>query len=210
MRTYSSAMAIAAIAFVIALSSIAGAGAAHAVLPLGNTVAQWDKIAEDTVVGSGAFQNEGLQYMAYTTDAMYRSITPGRRLGQSPDAAVIESAYTVLSHYFPTQQATLDSLHTEALAALPNDQTKVVGMRYGRTVALDVIAERAGDGLADTDRVDVVIPDARPWAGRVASHPLRLCGTADAVGRADAAVHPPGARTSSCLRRRLRSRAPRG
>src|SRR5262249_5036246 len=31
-----------------------------AALPPGNTVAQWNTIAEDTVVGSGAFQNEGL------------------------------------------------------------------------------------------------------------------------------------------------------
>jgi hypothetical protein len=147
MRTYSSAMAIGAVALVIALGALASVRAAQAVLPPGNTVAQWDKIAEDTVVGSGAFQNEGLVYMAYVSDAMYRSITPGRRLGQSPDAAVIESAYTVLSHYFPAQQANLEGLRNEALGALPDDQMKIVGMRYGRIVGLDVIAERTGDGL---------------------------------------------------------------
>ena len=103
--------------------------------------------------------------MAYTSDAMYRSITPGRRLGQSPDAAVIESAYTVLSHYFPSQQATLDSLHSEALAALPNDQTKVVGMRYGRTVALDLIAERAGDGLETPIGSTSAFPTLAPGPG---------------------------------------------
>jgi len=39
----------------IALSLVVVAPAT-AVLPPGNTVAQWNKIAEDTVVGSGAFQ----------------------------------------------------------------------------------------------------------------------------------------------------------
>src|SRR4051794_27312060 len=34
--------------------------AARAALPPGNAVQQWNKIAEDTVVGAGAFQNEGL------------------------------------------------------------------------------------------------------------------------------------------------------
>ena len=142
MRLYRPPTAIAAAAVAIAVAIFAGAQVrvAHAVLPPGNTVDQWDKIAENTVVGSGAFQNEGLVYMAYVSDAMYRSITPGRRLGQSPDAAVIESAYTVLSHYFPAQQATLDSLRDEALAALPDDQTKLVGARYGQRVA----AERGG------------------------------------------------------------------
>ena len=31
-----------------------------------NIVAQWNKIAEDTVVGSGAQQIEGMIYMSYT------------------------------------------------------------------------------------------------------------------------------------------------
>jgi hypothetical protein len=32
----------------------------RAALPPGNAVQQWNKIAEDTVVGAGPFQNEGL------------------------------------------------------------------------------------------------------------------------------------------------------
>jgi hypothetical protein len=45
--------------------------AASATLPLGNTVQQWNNIAEDTVVGSGAFQPEGYVYMAYVSAAVY-------------------------------------------------------------------------------------------------------------------------------------------
>ena len=54
-----------------ALAGLAGASArnAGAVLPPGNAVEQWDKIAEDTVVGSGAFQSEGMIYMAYVSES---------------------------------------------------------------------------------------------------------------------------------------------
>ena len=48
---------------------------AQAVLPaLPNTVQQWNKIAEDTVVGSGAFQGEGEIYMSYVSLAVYDAV----------------------------------------------------------------------------------------------------------------------------------------
>ncbi len=140
--------AILAAAILVTLAVVAGANVrdARAVLPPGNAAQQWDKIAEDTVVGSGAFQNEGLVYMAYVTNAMYSSVSPGERKGQSADAAIVETAYTTLSHYFPAQAANLDALHQEALAAIPDDQSKVVGMRYGALMANKLIADREGDG----------------------------------------------------------------
>jgi hypothetical protein len=51
-------VAIAVVALAVAASA-GTTGNAAAALPPGNTVAQWNKIAEDTVVGSGAFQSEG-------------------------------------------------------------------------------------------------------------------------------------------------------
>src|SRR5947207_2597693 len=66
--------AMLAAAVVIVMAAVTGAGVqnARAVLPPGNTAEQWDKIAEDTVVGSGGFQNEGLIHMAYASNAMSR------------------------------------------------------------------------------------------------------------------------------------------
>ena len=58
----------------ITLALFALASPASATLPPGNTVEQWNKIAEDTVVGSGAFQSEGLIYMAYTSAAVYDAV----------------------------------------------------------------------------------------------------------------------------------------
>jgi hypothetical protein len=158
-----------AAAILVTLAVVAGASVheARAVLPAGNAVQQWDKIAEDTVVGSGAFQNEGLLYMAYVSNAMYNSIAPGERAGQSADAAVVEAAYTTLSHYFPAQAATLDALHAEALAAIPDSQAKVVGMRYGALSAAKEIADREGDGLvtpiASTSSFPTLPPGPGVW-----------------------------------------------
>ena len=159
--------AMLAAAAVIVMAAVAGAGVrdARAVLPPGNTAQQWDKIAEDTVVGSGAFQNEGLIYMAYVSNAMYRAVAPGERRGQSSNASLIEAAYTTLSHYFPAQAATLDALHSEALAAIPDDQAKVVGMRYGALAAAKEIAKRDGDGLVTPIGSTSSFPTLAPGPG---------------------------------------------
>src|SRR5438876_5112518 len=159
--------AMLAAAVVIVMAAVTGAGVqnARAVLPPGNTAEQWDKIAEDTVVGSGAFQNEGLIYMAYASNAMYRAVAPGERRGQSADAALVEAAYTTLSHYFPSQAATLGALQTEALAAIPDDQSKVVGMQYGALVAAKEIAERDGDGLVTPIASTSAFPTLAPGPG---------------------------------------------
>src|SRR5262249_54386355 len=153
----------------IVLAVFAGTQArdARAILPPGNTVAQWDKIAEDTVVGSGAFQNESFIYMAYTTRAMYDSISPGERKGQSADAAVIGAASTVLLNYFPSQATAIAALRQEALAAQPNNHATEVGLRYGDLTAAKLIAEREGDGrqtpIASTSPSPTRTPGPGVW-----------------------------------------------
>src|SRR5438046_10482258 len=101
-------------AFVAALiGGTADAPVARAGLPSGNAVQQWDKIAEDTVVGSGAFQNESQIYMANEATAVYDAVVAvagGYRsygpaitapTGASAEAAVAEAAYRTLIPYFP-------------------------------------------------------------------------------------------------------------
>jgi hypothetical protein len=137
-------VAVTAVGVAVSTGEIRTAAAA---LPSGNAAQQWDKIAEDTVVGSGAFQGEGFVYMAYVSMAMDRAVNPGRRLGQSPDAAVTEAAYQVLVHYFPAQEANLTALHDAALAAIPDGAAKRNGIVYGALAADKVLRERADDGL---------------------------------------------------------------
>src|SRR4029450_571458 len=81
--------ALAAVALIVAASAGTTRDAAAALAP-GNTVDQWNKIAEDTVVGSGAFQGEGFVYMAYASAAVYDAVV------------AIEGGYT---RYGPTPPA---------------------------------------------------------------------------------------------------------
>jgi hypothetical protein len=136
------------LAAVAVASVVAGVPAAHAVtLPPGNAAQQWDRIAEDTVVGSGAFQGEGFVYLAYVSAAMDGAVNPGERNGQSADAAVAQAAYDVLVHYFPARAADLTALHDAALDAVPVGATKRNGIKFGDLAAAKVLRDRADDGL---------------------------------------------------------------
>ncbi len=119
---------------VVALAVAASGGTtrnAAAALPPGNTVAKWNKIAEDTVVASGAFQSEGYIYMAYASTAVYNAVvaieggyepldsTITAPAGASVDCAVVEAAYRTLRYYFapfPALVANLDADYAEALS----------------------------------------------------------------------------------------------
>jgi hypothetical protein len=139
---------VAVTATAVAVAVLAGAARnAAAALPPGNAAQQWNKIAEDTVVGSGVFQGEGFVYMAYVSMAMDRAVNPGERNGQSPDAAITEAAYRVLVQYFPAKEPDLTALHDAALAAIPDGSAKRNGIVFGGLAADRVLRERAGDGL---------------------------------------------------------------
>jgi membrane-associated phospholipid phosphatase len=154
--------AVVAVAFATALGS---APSLATTLPPGNAAQQWNKIAEDTVVGSGAFQGEGFVYMAYVSKAMDRAVNPGERNGQSPDAAVTEAAYQVLVHYFPANEPGLTALHDAALAAIPDGPAKRNGIRYGGLAADQVLRERADDGLQTPIASTSPFPTAAAGAG---------------------------------------------
>src|SRR5215472_15981998 len=122
---------ITATAVAVAVLAAAARNATAALTP-GNTVAQWNKIAEDTVVGSGAFQAEGFIYMAYASTAVYNTVvaiegghepllgsTVTAPAGTSVDCAVVEAAYRTLRYYFssfPVLVANLGTDYGEALS----------------------------------------------------------------------------------------------
>jgi hypothetical protein len=135
-------------AIVVAAAAVLGAPAAHAAtLPPGNAAQQWEKIAEDTAVGSGAFQGEAFLYLAYVSAAMDGAVNPGERNGHSPDAAVAEAAYDVLVHYFPAKESDLTALRDLALANVPDGAAKRNGIMFGDLAAAKVLRARADDGL---------------------------------------------------------------
>ena len=148
-------LAVLGFAVAIALVATGMTRGTRAAVP--NTVAQWDKIAEDAVVRSGAFQNEGLIYMAYVSAAVYNAVVAieggyqpygqgvSAPVGASTDAAVIEAAYRTLVNYFPTQAPLLDQLYDTALAAILDGQAKTDGQWVGQAAANLIINMRTFD-----------------------------------------------------------------
>jgi hypothetical protein len=140
---------------------------AAAALPPGNTVAQWNKIAEDTVVGSGAFQGEGFIYMAYASTAVYNAVvaiaggyepldsTISAPAGASVDCAVVEAAYRTLRYYFasfPVLVANLDADYAEALSPSNLDECTAdggAGTGVGMAAANEVIYNRTTGPIPD-------------------------------------------------------------
>jgi hypothetical protein len=163
--------------------------AASATLPPGDTVQQWNKIAEDTVVGSGTFQPEGVVYMAYVSAAVYDAVVAieggfepygppiTAPLGASVDAAVIEAAYRTLWAYFPPESCNpaneyclgvrprLDAFHMEALDQIPPGQSKEDGIAVGLQAANDIIDLRTNDGLMTPINVTSSFPTLPPGPG---------------------------------------------
>jgi hypothetical protein len=162
-------LAIAAVALMTA--------APGAALPVGNAVQQWNRIAEDTIVGSGAFQNEGLIYMAYVSAAVYDAVVAiaggyepyavyiDARPGASIDAAVAEAAYVVLRHHFPAQAAALDTLHEEALAQIADGPAEQDGRAVGLAAGEAILALRANDGRLTPVGVTAAFPLRPPGPG---------------------------------------------
>jgi hypothetical protein len=165
---------------IVALTVVASAGTTHsaaAALPPGNTVAQWNKIAEDTVVGSGAFQTEAFIYMAYASAAVYDAVVAieggfepyGPAItapaGTSVDAAVVEAAYRTLVNYFPLQAANLGALYTEALGSIPDGAAKSAGQAVGLAAATSIITLRNGDGRMTPIGVSTPFPTLPPGPG---------------------------------------------
>lgn len=160
---------------VAVVAAVAGASSrsAQAVLPaLPNTIQQWNKIAEDAVVGSGAFQGEGEIYMSYASLAVYDAVVAiqggsepyGPAIdapsGASVDAAIVEAAYRTLSAYFPSScnptnatcmalGASLLTNYNLAMAAIPAGppaNAKANGIAVGLAAANGIIDLRTGDG----------------------------------------------------------------
>jgi hypothetical protein len=156
------------------LLTVAGAtDQAMAALPPGNSAQQWNAIAQETVVTTpGMFQNEALLYMSYVQAAVYDAMTSieggyepyGPKIaapaGASADAAVVEAAYRTLSEYFPAQASTLDALHAEALALIPDGPAKTEGVAVGATAAADIVALRSDDGRKPVGTLTPYTPPA--------------------------------------------------
>jgi hypothetical protein len=160
---------------------------AAAALPPGNTVQQWNKIAEDTVVGSGAFQAEGFIYTVYVSTAIYNAVvaiaggyepldsTITAPAGASADCAVVEAAYRTLRYYFSSFSnlvTNLDTYYSDALSPSNLDGCIAdggAGAAVGLAAANEVIYNRTTgpnpDGRMVPIRVSTPFPTLPPGPG---------------------------------------------
>jgi len=169
------------IATAVAVALPAGATRnAAAALPPGNTVAQWNKIAEDTVVGSGAFQAEGFIYTAYASTAVYNAVlaieggyepldsTISAPAGASVDCAVVEAAYRTLRYYFaslPVLAANLDVDYVEALSPSNLDGCTGdggAGTGVGLAAAREVVYNRTTGPSPDGRMTPIAVTSSFP------------------------------------------------
>jgi hypothetical protein len=186
-------VALAAVALIVAASAATARDAAAA-LPPGNTVAQWNQITEDTVMGVGMLADEGFIYMAYVSAAVYDAVVAieggfepygpaiDAPAGASVDAAVVEAAYRALWAYFPPESCNpasppaayafclgvrprLDAFYAEALSAIPPGQAKTDGQAVGLQAASDIVPLRSGDGRMTPFGVTSSFPTMPPGPG---------------------------------------------
>ena len=172
---------------------------------------QWNKIAEDTAVGSGAFQGEGFIYTAYASTAVYNAVvaieggtspmdsTITAPAGASVGCAVVEAAYRTLRYYFSSFPGLVGEprrrLRRSALAREPErvhrrrrcgHRCRPGGCQRGDLQPHHRSQSRRAD---DADRCEHAVRDAAARTGRVAADAAVRCA-ADAVGRQRAPIHP--------------------
>jgi hypothetical protein len=134
---------------------------ATACLQAQNVITDWNTIASTTIVTNGgkASVASGV-WFAYTSIAVYDAVNAVHQKYQpfyyngvppadtSDEAAAVAAAHRVLVHYFPAQQARLDSEFTKSLDAIgASAKAKADGIATGEASAAALISKRAGDGL---------------------------------------------------------------
>ena len=135
--------------------------------PGDNAVVHWNEIALNTIVADSTRggPSSAILYVAITQAAVYDAAMAiagthepyaydgNAPRGSSMDAAVAAAAHNVLVHYFPAQQAALDTAYASALATVPDGRSESHGVKLGQRSAAEIIALRANDGR------DAVIPE---------------------------------------------------
>jgi hypothetical protein len=124
-----------------------------------NVVTDWALIAQQTIapvivslVGQKAYSPLAPIAMydaAIAIEGGYRPYTApiAAPAGSDLTAAVATAAFRVLHERFPPQQASLQTQYTNYMANIPDSPAKTSGIAVGETVASQLLAMRAGDGL---------------------------------------------------------------
>jgi PAP2 superfamily len=155
------ALPFAALAALAALTALAAPGLAKAD-PRPDVVTVWNRTMIDAletaqtppppamrigaIVQSSVFDAlNGIEHR-YTPIQVQSAAAPGA----SKEASIVEAAYEALVTLFPAQKATFDAQLAASLAEIGgggNDQSIQRGLAWGKQVADEILAWRAGDGI---------------------------------------------------------------
>ena len=131
-----------------------------------DTVSDWNKIMNDTVLAGGTNPLLTSRIVAIVQASVFDSVngierrytpihvTPAAPRGASRRAAAIQAAYATLAALYPAQASTLAAHRAASLAAIVDDPADVQdsmsianGIEWGQTVAEEILAWRAADGI---------------------------------------------------------------
>ena len=163
-RPHAGAVALAAVVAVVVATLLAATTQTASAYAAANEVVRWNQIAEDTVVTSGAFQNEGLLYMSYVSAAVYDAVVAIEG-GYEPYASTRPGAAdrvgrrgrrrSRLPHPDAVLPAAGDGARGRTTSSRsPRSQTdgKSQGLDVGRTAALQIRRHPRGRRTAQADR----------------------------------------------------------
>jgi PAP2 superfamily protein len=151
--------AVAALTLVAALGTASGAGAD----PRPDFVTVWNSTMIDALETAKTPPPPAMRIGAIVQSSVFDALNgverkytpihvePAAPPGASRDAAVVEAAYEALVVLFPPQKATFDAQLAASLAQIgggPNDQSVQRGLSWGKQVADEILAWRAGDGIS--------------------------------------------------------------
>jgi hypothetical protein len=112
----------------------------------------WERIALRTVYPTATSPvPTGIPALGFTSLAMHMAVQSSLRREESSErAAVVEAAYRVLVHYFPTQSAQLSADRAASLASVAPGKARRVGQKMGKRAARHLLDERVGDHYMET------------------------------------------------------------
>jgi hypothetical protein len=129
-----------------------------AVTASADVVLDWNAIAINTAVANGQNPFDLSRVAAITQLAVFEAVNAvtgdyhpylGSIVappGASADAAAVEAAYRVLSHYYPASVSMLDAARANYLALIADGQAKDDGIATGDAAAAAMMLLRANDG----------------------------------------------------------------
>jgi hypothetical protein len=118
-----------------------------------DTVADW---AEATTEIATEGPNT-VRTMALAQNAVYEAVNAitgryphdrvdlGATKGASIDAAIAAASHAILTHEAPVQGPAIEAAYTRAMASIPNDGARALGISIGERAAKDVLGKHTGD-----------------------------------------------------------------